>query len=85
MADGGRRGGGTETDSDFHPQQVTTAFTISKSPAAGEIEKVAGSNNISPEKSSGGTTNNGSASHQSHISDVSRAEILKRDVSANPK
>ncbi|KAL0268203.1 UNVERIFIED_CONTAM: hypothetical protein PYX00_010233 [Menopon gallinae] len=67
------------------PQQVTTAFTISKSPVAGEIEKVTGSNNISPEKSSGGTTNNGSASHQSHISDMSRVEILKRDANTNPK
>lgn len=52
------------------PQVETTAFTISKpqTPAlqnSSELPVI--SNNVSPEKSSTGTTNNGSASHQSHI------------------
>ncbi|KAJ9583414.1 hypothetical protein L9F63_022244, partial [Diploptera punctata] len=73
---------------------VTTAFTISKSleEAGGVgvgvvasrdgIAATATSNNVSPEKSS---TNNGSASHQSHISDMSRVEILQRETSNNTK
>ncbi|KAJ4431059.1 hypothetical protein ANN_19652, partial [Periplaneta americana] len=44
------------------------------------------SNNVSPEKSSTATTtNNGSASHQSHISDMSRVEILQREATNNTK
>jgi 5-hydroxytryptamine receptor 1 len=74
---------------------VTTAFTISKSivestgalsgrDGVGQI--TATSNNVSPEKSSTATTtNNGSASHQSHISDMSRVEILQRESSNNAK
>ncbi|KAL3269080.1 hypothetical protein HHI36_008163 [Cryptolaemus montrouzieri] len=63
----------------------TTAFTISK-PAAtiqhnSEVPLV--SNNVSPEKSSA-TTNNGSASHQSHISDISRVEIIAKEISQCP-
>lgn len=76
-------------------QVVTTAFTISKSIAesSGAVSSRDGigpvtstSNNVSPEKSSTATTtNNGSASHQSHISDMSRAEILHRESSNNTK
>ncbi|XP_044731535.1 5-hydroxytryptamine receptor-like [Chrysoperla carnea] len=75
-----------------HPnnEETTTAFTISKSTGTTETampmesapteSKVgATSNNVSPEKSSATTTNNGSASHQSHISDISRVEILTKD------
>jgi 5-hydroxytryptamine receptor 1 len=68
---------------------VTTAFTICKSieessapvnSGDGVGPVTATSNNVSPEKSSTATTtNNGSASHQSHVSDVSRAEILQRE------
>ncbi|PSN52633.1 5-hydroxytryptamine receptor [Blattella germanica] len=74
---------------------VTTAFTISKSleESGGVgvglgnrdgalVPTAATSNNVSPEKSS---TNNGSASHQSHISDMSRVEILQREASNNTK
>jgi 5-hydroxytryptamine receptor 1 len=74
---------------------VTTAFTISKSieESTGAVSSRDGigpmtstSNNVSPEKSSTGTTtNNGSASHQSHISDMSRVEILHRETSNNTK
>ena len=74
---------------------VTTAFTISKSieESTGAVSSRDGigpmtstSNNVSPEKSSTGTTtNNGSASHQSHISDMSRVEILHREASNNTK
>lgn len=74
---------------------VTTAFTISKSieESSGGVTSRDGigpmtstSNNVSPEKSSTATTtNNGSASHQSHISDMSRAEILHRESSNNTK
>ncbi|KAK7871680.1 hypothetical protein R5R35_009045 [Gryllus longicercus] len=74
---------------------VTTAFTISKSVeqtgAVGvrlleggdgvAVAVLATSNNVSPEKSSTATTtNNGSASHQSHMSDMSRVEILQKDA-----
>lgn len=65
-----------ETSTDDHQRthdgEATTAFTITK-----EANPV--SNNVSPEKSS--TTNNGSASHQSHLSDTSRVEILKENPS----
>ncbi|XP_021928087.1 5-hydroxytryptamine receptor-like [Zootermopsis nevadensis] len=70
---------------------VTTAFTICKSidESSGAVSSgdgvgplTATPNNVSPEKSSAATTtNNGSASHQSHVSDVSRAEILQRESS----
>lgn len=73
----------------------TTAFTISKSieESSGAVSSRDGigpmtstSNNVSPEKSSTATTtNNGSASHQSHISDMSRAEILHKESSNNTK
>lgn len=43
-----------------------------------------GSTNVSPEKSSTATTtNNGSTSHQSHMSDISRIEILSKSAIAN--
>lgn len=64
-------------------EEETTAFTISKSKEQqgaslqNHSHNVAVSNNVSPEKSS--TTNNGSASHQSHISDISRVEILSKE------
>lgn len=74
---------------------VTTAFTISKSivESTGAVSSrdgvgpiTATSNNVSPEKSSTATTtNNGSASHQSHISDMSRVEILQRESSNDAK
>ncbi|XP_065168637.1 5-hydroxytryptamine receptor-like [Atheta coriaria] len=51
--------------------EETTAFTITK---PGKLDNMVVSNNVSPEKTSTGTTNNGSASHQSHISDISRVE-----------
>lgn len=91
-------GGGADVGS---AKVVTTAFTICKNieestGAVGSRDGVgpvtATSNNVSPEKSSTATTtNNGSASHQSHVSDVSRAEILHRESSnvaaagGNPK
>ncbi|GLV36005.1 5-hydroxytryptamine (serotonin) receptor 1A [Carabus blaptoides fortunei] len=64
-----------ESSNEKQPQdaEATTAFTITKS----ELHQVTISNNVSPEKSS--TTNNGSASHQSHISDISRVEILAKE------
>lgn len=81
-------GGGADVSS---AKVITTAFTICKSieessGAVGSRDGVgpltATSNNVSPEKSSTATTtNNGSASHQSHVSDVSRAEILQRESS----
>lgn len=64
--------------------QETTAFTITK-PTAQNVQNDVPviSNNVSPEKSSA-TTNNGSASHQSHISDISRAEILHKEIPPCP-
>ncbi|KAK9890799.1 hypothetical protein WA026_012143 [Henosepilachna vigintioctopunctata] len=63
----------------------TTAFTITK-PAStvhhsSEVPLV--SNNVSPEKSSA-TTNNGSASHQSHMSDISRVEMITKEITQCP-
>lgn len=70
-------------------QEETTAFTITKPRLQvvtlqnnAHIPPV--SNNVSPEKSSTATTNNGSASHQSHISDISRVEILNREMPPCP-
>lgn len=66
------------------PQESTTAFTITvpapSTPAtpATPASFALPSTNVSPEKSS---TNNGSASHQSHMSDMSRVEILQKDAS----
>ncbi|XP_059477021.1 5-hydroxytryptamine receptor-like [Neocloeon triangulifer] len=63
-----------------HPQESTTAFTISVPPLSAPATPASiapPSTNVSPEKSS---TNNGSASHQSHISDMSRVEILQKDL-----
>ncbi|XP_023725561.1 5-hydroxytryptamine receptor [Cryptotermes secundus] len=84
-------GDGVEDDG----KVVTTAFTISKSivESTGAVSSrdgvgpiTATSNNVSPEKSSTATTtNNGSASHQSHISDMSRVEILQRESSNDAK
>lgn len=69
-------------------QEETTAFTITK--PRNQTVSVQNStyippvsNNVSPEKSSS-VTNNGSASHQSHMSDISRAEILSKEISACP-
>uniref|UniRef100_A0A1Y1K2R9 G-protein coupled receptors family 1 profile domain-containing protein n=2 Tax=Photinus pyralis TaxID=7054 RepID=A0A1Y1K2R9_PHOPY len=64
--------------------EETTAFTISKPktqliPLQNNTHHPI-SNNVSPEKSSTGTTNNGSASHQSHISDISRVEMIAREI-----
>lgn len=63
----------------------TTAFTISKpsSTVKQNYETILVSNNVSPEKSSA-TTNNGSASHQSHISDLSRVEIITKEIAQCP-
>ncbi|XP_044755615.1 5-hydroxytryptamine receptor-like [Coccinella septempunctata] len=63
----------------------TTAFTISKPSATPKKNPEAPpvSNNVSPEKSSA-TTNNGSASHQSHISDLSRVEIITKEIAQCP-
>lgn len=64
-------------------QEETTAFTITK--PKNQLTTLhnnthhTASNNVSPEKSSTGTTNNGSASHQSHISDISRVEIILKE------
>lgn len=55
-------------------QEETTAFTITKPKPHVAIHNSNVSNNVSPEKSSTATTNNGSASHQSHMSDISRIE-----------
>ncbi|XP_045475625.1 5-hydroxytryptamine receptor-like isoform X2 [Harmonia axyridis] len=62
----------------------TTAFTISKPSSTPKQNSEAPlvSNNVSPEKSS--TTNNGSASHQSHISDLSRVEIITKEIAQCP-
>lgn len=71
-----------EEQDEQHPngkQEETTAFTITK-----PVKVTATSNNISPEKSSSATTNNGSASHQSHISDISRVEILTKEIHVCP-
>lgn len=72
-----------EDTSDEHKAQsdgeATTAFVIAKA------QNPDVSNNVSPEKSSTATTNNGSASHQSHISDMSRVEILKGQEAAVEK
>lgn len=64
--------------------EETTAFTIT-GPASQTTQPSAPvvSNNVSPEKSSA-TTNNGSASHQSHISDISRIEILHKEIPQCP-
>jgi 5-hydroxytryptamine receptor 1 len=88
-------GGGVDDDDEDDGKVVTTAFTISKSivESTGALTGTDGvapitatSNNVSPEKSSTATTtNNGSASHQSHISDMSRVEILQRESSNNAK
>ncbi|KAJ8913838.1 hypothetical protein NQ315_003747 [Exocentrus adspersus] len=73
-----------EQDEQPNDQEETTAFTISK-PTVGNTQNDVPviSNNVSPEKSSA-TTNNGSASHQSHISDISRAEILNKEIPPCP-
>jgi len=86
---------GADDLDDADVKVATTAFTISKSieESSGGVGSRDGigpmtstSNNVSPEKSSTATTtNNGSASHQSHISDMSRAEILHRESSNNTK
>ncbi|KAJ3642030.1 hypothetical protein Zmor_024850 [Zophobas morio] len=68
-------------------QEETTAFTITKpqtSTVQSNAEVPLVSNNVSPEKSSSATTNNGSASHQSHISDISRVEILTKEIPPCP-
>ncbi|XP_044260837.1 5-hydroxytryptamine receptor-like [Tribolium madens] len=69
-------------------QEETTAFTISKPQTSSLVQSNAEvplvSNNVSPEKTSSATTNNGSASHQSHISDISRVEILNKDIPTCP-
>lgn len=57
-------------------EEETTAFTISQPDLKLPEESI----NVSPEKSSDGTTNNGSASHQSHISDASRVAIIQPGV-----
>ncbi|XP_049809219.1 5-hydroxytryptamine receptor-like [Schistocerca nitens] len=84
-------GDSTATLDGSAPALETTAFTISKaveqrSAAAANVGAAVGaglaaaSNSVSPEKSSTPTTtNNGSASHQSHMSDMSRSEILHKD------
>jgi 5-hydroxytryptamine receptor 1 len=70
----------SETDDDV--QQSTTAFTItvpggeSSAPPTPAASAAIPSTNVSPDKSS---TNNGSASHQSHMSDMSRMEILQKE------
>lgn len=68
-------------------QEETTAFTITKprnqtSSLQNNTYLPPVSNNVSPEKSSTATTNNGSASHQSHISDISRVEILAKEAAS---
>lgn len=63
-------------------QEETTAFTITKPQTSTGNPLI--SNNVSPEKSSSATTNNGSASHQSHISDISRVEILNKEIPTCP-
>lgn len=62
--------------------EETTAFTITKPKPIQNNAPV--SNNVSPEKSSTATTNNGSASHQSHMSDISRVEILTKEIPVCP-
>ncbi|KAJ8980278.1 hypothetical protein NQ317_005136 [Molorchus minor] len=65
-------------------KEETTAFTISKLTTHNVQNDVPVlSNNVSPEKSSA-TTNNGSASHQSHISDISRVEMLHKEIPPCP-
>lgn len=71
-------------------EEETTAFTISKPRHQiallqnnAHVQQPV-SNNVSPEKSSTNTTNNGSASHQSHISDISRVEILTKEIPTCP-
>ncbi|CAB3362046.1 Hypothetical predicted protein [Cloeon dipterum] len=62
------------------PLESTTEFTISVpviSAPATPASMAPPSANVSPDKSS---TNNGSASHQSHMSDMSRVEILQKDL-----
>lgn len=71
----------TEDQQENGKQEETTAFTISK-PRPAPLAPV--SNNVSPEKSSTATTNNGSASHQSHMSDISRVEILAKEIPVCP-
>lgn len=66
-------------------EEETTAFTITKprhqvTMLQNNTHIPSVSNNVSPEKSSTATTNNGSASHQSHISDISRIEILAKEI-----
>jgi 5-hydroxytryptamine receptor 1 len=66
------------SDVDDETRQNTTAFTITApttESAPDTPATAAPSNNVSPDKSS---TNNGSASHQSHISDASRAEMVQQ-------
>ncbi|NP_001280538.1 5-hydroxytryptamine receptor [Tribolium castaneum] len=69
-------------------QEETTAFTITKPQTSTLVQSNAEvplvSNNVSPEKTSSATTNNGSASHQSHISDISRVEILNKEIPPCP-
>lgn len=69
-------------------EHKTTAFTISEKVSTANLTsghhahnaiQIESSTNVSPEKSSTATTtNNGSTSHQSHMSDISRIEILSR-------
>lgn len=65
-------------DNQTKHEHKTTAFTISEKVTAGlsGAQNPTHSTNVSPEKSS--TTNNGSNSHQSHMSDISRIEILSK-------
>ncbi|KAJ8961042.1 hypothetical protein NQ314_005971, partial [Rhamnusium bicolor] len=74
-----------EQDEQPEDQEETTAFTITTPTTHANVQSDAPviSNNVSPEKSSA-TTNNGSASHQSHISDTSRAEILHKEIPPCP-
>ncbi|XP_018335910.1 5-hydroxytryptamine receptor-like isoform X2 [Agrilus planipennis] len=75
----------TDHSNEKKEKEETTAFTIMKpmdqcSPQNNVIVTV--SNNVSPEKSSTATTNNGSASHQS---ETSKAEISSKDSHLCPK
>lgn len=71
-----------EEENETQNIEVTTAFTISKPANTLQNSEVLVSNNVSPEKSSA-TTNNGSTSHQSHISDISRVDMLNKECPAS--
>lgn len=69
----------TETNHNSQEQPLVPPTTETEHQVQPSQKQPLVSNNVSPEKSSTATTtNNGSASHQSHMSDISRVHILSK-------